>query len=525
VIWVRLFVICLSFVGLLFGLDIGTTAITSMNTFRKDMGIPELVPNQPDDPATVDQLSMFAVLFHVFSLVGAPFAGQLSDKFGRKPIIIWASILFTAGAIWQTFAGMISPSFGWTSIILGRCLGGVGNGFILTIMPVYAAELSPSKYRGYAITLFQFFITVGIFLMAVINKGLVNISWGWRLGFAVQCFPCVVIIGLTICVLPESPKYLIKRGNIEDARRALMLLGRGTAELEKVVDFEIRSAEEELAKLEQAGQGSFKDLFHGTVFPAFLCGFMVAFSQNVTGVNWFMNYATQLFSSLGFEPFIMDLALKGTNMGATLAALFFVERFGRKFLTVWGTIFTIIVFLLISVVIFSTGVDITVSNPNSRESAVQLFSMIMIFVFQVVFAITWGPLGWLVPAEVFPVRVRGIGMSCAVVGNMLTNIICGDYGYNALNSSTNTQTTMLVLVILNVVIVLSTVVFLQPETKGVTLEDMRKVFAYEKGGNAYENHGTLHQFFRRNARQTLDIIRCRGANPYIGITEEKVESA
>mmetsp|Transcript_23515 Transcript_23515/g.37455 ORF Transcript_23515/g.37455 Transcript_23515/m.37455 type:complete len:251 (-) Transcript_23515:98-850(-) len=236
---------------------------------------------------------------------------------------------------------------------------------------------------------------------------------------------------------------------------------------------------------------------------------MVAFSQNVTGVNWFMNYATQLFSSLGYEPFKWDLILKLFNMFATLVALFFVDRFGRKFLTVTGSLFVITVFSAIGFVILGTGVDITITEADSKQEVVQEFCLVMIFAFQVVFAITWGPLGWLVPSEVFSIRIRGKGMSCAVVANMLTNILCGDYGYNLLNSATSTQATMLILVGLNVAIVLTTVVFLQPETKGISLEDMRNLFAYEIGGNMEKNNGTMREFFKRNAQQTVDILLCR----------------
>eukprot|EP00516_Mucochytrium_quahogii_P001499 CAMPEP_0203746936 /NCGR_PEP_ID=MMETSP0098-20131031/2215_1 /ASSEMBLY_ACC=CAM_ASM_000208 /TAXON_ID=96639 /ORGANISM=" , Strain NY0313808BC1" /LENGTH=561 /DNA_ID=CAMNT_0050635191 /DNA_START=96 /DNA_END=1781 /DNA_ORIENTATION=+ len=502
--------------GLLFGLDIGTAAITSMNPFRAEMGIPVLQSGQTDSPETTSKIAMFAVLFHVFSLIGAPFAGQFADKFGRKPIILIASTFFGLGAIWQTLAGLISPSFGWTSIILGRCVGGIGNGFILTIMPVYAAELSPSKYRGKVITMFQFNITVGIFLMALINNAIKDTTWGWRVGFMIQCIPCVNIILCTLFFLPESPRYLMRKNRETEAREALIKLCLGSSDSELIAEKELNEIAEELAELTKVGESSFLECFQGSALPAVICGVMVAFSQNVTGVNWFMNYATQLFSSLGFQPFLWDLILKLLNMVATLAALVFVERFGRKFLTVWGVIFVVIVFSLIGFVIIGSGVDIQTDHPTSKDKSIQSFCLAMIFAFQVVFAITWGPLGWLVPSEVFSIRIRGKGMSMAVVANMLTNIILGDYGYNLLNSATSTQATSLILVLLNIVIVCTTVVFLQPETKGVSLEDMRKVFGYEYGGDPTQNHGTLMDFFKRNGKQTLDILRCRGANPRIG---------
>mmetsp|Transcript_15608 Transcript_15608/g.24415 ORF Transcript_15608/g.24415 Transcript_15608/m.24415 type:complete len:605 (+) Transcript_15608:43-1857(+) len=502
--------------GLLFGLDIGTTAITSMNTFRSEMGIPLLEKNVADSPATTDQLSLFAVLFHVFSLLGAPFAGTLADRFGRKPVILTSSIFFFAGALWQTCAGLVSQPFAWTSIILGRCVGGVGNGFILTIFPVYAAELAPGQYRGKVLTLFQFNITVGIFLMALINNFLDGVSYGWRIGFAIQCIPCLIIFFMCIFFLPESPRYLMKQNREEEARAALEHLCRGTKNATVIAKNEISDIADELAELQQIGEGTFFELFRGSALPALLCGVMVAFAQNITGVNWFMNYATQLFSSLGFEPFVWDLVLKVLNMIATLMALFFVERCGRKFLTVWGTVFTICVFLVVGLVIVGTGANVVTDTPSATYKSVQVFTLCMIFAFQVVFAITWGPLAWIVPSEVFSIRLRGKGMSCAVIANMLTNIVLGDYGYNSLYSATSLQATTLILVVLNVTIVLGTVIFLQPETKGVSLEEMRMVFGYERHGDAAKHHGTMGEFFRRNFKQSLDILRCRSVDPRIG---------
>eukprot|EP00516_Mucochytrium_quahogii_P011426 CAMPEP_0203788084 /NCGR_PEP_ID=MMETSP0100_2-20121128/2632_1 /ASSEMBLY_ACC=CAM_ASM_000210 /TAXON_ID=96639 /ORGANISM=" , Strain NY0313808BC1" /LENGTH=208 /DNA_ID=CAMNT_0050690751 /DNA_START=2061 /DNA_END=2684 /DNA_ORIENTATION=+ len=207
--------------------------------------------------------------------------------------------------------------------------------------------------------------------------------------------------------------------------------------------------------------------------------------------------------------------MKSVFMLSTLVALCIIERFGRKFLAVWGTLLIILAFALGAIVIQATGVDIRNQNPSQETVAVQYFALSMIFFFQLVFAITWGPLGWLVPAEVFPLRLRGKGMSLAVVANMLTNIIVGDYGYVSFNSITSTQATMFLLAVLNCTIALTTVVCIQPETKGISLEDMRKVFGYEIGGNEIVNHGTMREFFHRNFKQTQATLLCRPVDPKV----------
>mmetsp|Transcript_31694 Transcript_31694/g.50623 ORF Transcript_31694/g.50623 Transcript_31694/m.50623 type:complete len:545 (-) Transcript_31694:135-1769(-) len=504
--------------GMLFGLDISTAAITSMNTFRSDMGIPLLVPTVKDSTETTNQITLFTVLFHVSTMIGAPISGYISDRVGRKRVINIGCTIFMSGAIWQACAGLLSVSFAWTSILLGRMLGGIGLGFILTVVPVYAAELSPSRYRGKVITLYQFNIVLGIFLGSLINQFVKDISWGWRLGFAVQSIPSAIIILLALFVLPESPRSLIKRGYEADARLALRRLtcsqwtnrtsvhNCNKQDIDPMIDYEVENILLELAALKKAESSSFFDLFRGTALPSFLCGFFIALGQNITGITWFLNYATQLFNNLGFDAFVMDLSIKCTLLGVTIIALFFIDSFGRKFLMVWGTIGIILIFLINALVVVAD----TTSKDDSGTQSVQMFTLVMIFLFVAVYASGWGYLGWLIPAEVFPIHIRAKGMSTAVFANMLTNIVLGDYGYVSLYAATSVSTAMFVLVALNVLFVLPAVVFLLPETKRVALENMNHIFAYVLGGNPNLGHGTMTDFFKANAYETKCILLCRG---------------
>merc|ERR1719281_840674 len=112
-------------------------------------------------------MSDFNLLFHITTMFAALIAGTIADKFGRKATILAGSAFFSSGALWQACSGLLSYDFSWTSILLGRTLAGVGNGFFLTVMPLYASELTPEKYRGISITIFQLSITIGIWLLAV----------------------------------------------------------------------------------------------------------------------------------------------------------------------------------------------------------------------------------------------------------------------------------------------------------------------------------------------------------------------
>lgn len=248
------------------------------------MGIAPLVPGVPDSTATTDQVTQFAFLFHLSSLIGAPFGGFISDRVGRKPVMVAAAFLFCCGAIWQSVAGLVAPHFAWQSVILGRVLGGIGNGFILTLSPVYASELAPPQTRGKVVTCFQLSITLGILLMAIFNKGIEDVSWGWRLGIALQAIPCVAVIILCMTVLPESPRFLLKKHRDDEAEVALLRLAKGTPHADKAVANELAEIRAEVANEEAAGSANVKDLFRRDGLPAFLCAFFVAFSQNITGV-------------------------------------------------------------------------------------------------------------------------------------------------------------------------------------------------------------------------------------------------
>eukprot|EP00516_Mucochytrium_quahogii_P004568 CAMPEP_0203761044 /NCGR_PEP_ID=MMETSP0098-20131031/14217_1 /ASSEMBLY_ACC=CAM_ASM_000208 /TAXON_ID=96639 /ORGANISM=" , Strain NY0313808BC1" /LENGTH=531 /DNA_ID=CAMNT_0050654865 /DNA_START=174 /DNA_END=1766 /DNA_ORIENTATION=- len=496
--------------GLLFGLDVGTSGSVSLTSFREAMNIPIQTAGE-SDPGYA-QNTLFNMVFHGSSLLGAPIAGMVADKFGRKPVIIAAASLFTTGAIWQACAGLLASSFAWKSVILGRVIGGVGNGFLLVIMPVYASELAPKQLRGKAITLFQLFITVGIFFMALYNKFFEHEDAAWRAAFALQAIPCFTVIILTVCVLPESPRFLIRKNRGAEAREALNKLAAGSENADAAVEAEFNQIAEEVAAIVQEGEGTFAELFQGTNLACVMCGVMVALSQNITGINWFMNYGPTLYTGLNLPSFTMDLLNKGLNMTATMVSFYVIERTGRKFLTVWGSILVIVFFLLIFVVVQGSGVDL--KNPSSM--AVPAFCVFMVDCFQVTFAITWGPLGWLVPSEVFQIRNRGKGMALCVTANMFTNILLGDYLFQKLDSLMPFGAVCMIICACNFVVVLPTVWFLQPETKGIALEDMRKVFAYEKGGNAELNHGTLRDSFKRNHKQALKIVKCGTVDPTEG---------
>ena len=198
-------------------------------------------------------------------------------------------------------------------------------------------------------------------------------------------------------------------------------------------------------------------------------------------------------------------------MVATFATFFLVERFGRKYLVVWGSVIVCLTFFINSILFTAV--------PNLEDNLpVSYFILIFIFVFQAAYAMTWGPMGWLIPGEVMPLNVRGKGMALAASSNMFFNILIGDYGVNWLSSDDvlGTVGTWWFLFGLNCLWTLPFVIFMLPETKSLTLEEMHNAFDYTFGGDATRDLGTMMQYICKNAGQAWDILRCRKADIYAG---------
>jgi len=289
----------------------------------------------------------------------------------------------------------------------------------------------------------------------------------------------------------------------------------------------------EVDEIKEAGVGKLWELFSGIGLAPFLCGFGIALSQNITGVNYFIGFGTAMFQDLqlSIDTFWCDLIYKTINMLATCVTTYFVDSYGRKFLTVWGTVFVVLMWAILAPTLTFSGADVT---GNALQYPVQAWMVLIITIlFQIVFAITFGPMGWLIPSEVFPIRLRGAGMAASVFANMFTQIVLSDYFYpnlaNGGKFSAEPQFNLFiwVLLIFNLFIVAPIVIFFQPETKNVSMQNMRFVFAYIKGGSEDGEYGTLKEFFTSNAKETLTVLKLGtvDANAPIQDKIQKVQGA
>jgi SP family arabinose:H+ symporter-like MFS transporter len=366
--------------GFLFGYD--TAVINGANTYLKSHFL--LSPVQ-------EGMAGASAIFGC--IPGALFAGFLSDRFGRKKLLIICGLLYAVSgllsAVPRTF-----PEF-----LAARFISGLGIGASSMICPVYITEVSPEKLRGRLGTLFQLGIVTGIFLTLFINKviqgfgnDIWNASMGWRWMLGMEVVPAAVFIVLLFTV-PESPRWLTSQGREQAARDILAKIG-GAEHAEKEL-LSIRGAMSQ-------EQGRFSELFSRSYFKPLLIAVVLMAGSQFCGINAIIYYSTKIFESAGAlknAAFASTVWIGLVNLLFTFVAIAFVDRAGRRPLLLIGTALQVVALALVGWM-FHTG-----------QNGPALLVCIMVFI--AAFAMAMGPIPWILCSEIFPNKVRGRAMSIA----------------------------------------------------------------------------------------------------------------
>lgn len=332
---------------------------------------------------------------------GAMFAGFLSDRFGRKKVLLLCALLYAASGI----ASAIPQTF--SAFIAARFVGGLGIGASSMICPLYIAEIAPRRHRGRLGTLFQLGIVTGILLVFFVNLMIQrrgdahwNAQWGWRWMLGSEALPAVVFLGLLFAV-PESPRWLALNGREADARS---ILARFTG---------ANAARQELAALAQVSSqesGRFVELL-GRDFrrPLVIAVALAAFAQ-FSGINAIMYYAPEVFKAAGGSTdsaFASTVWVGAINFLFTFVAVVFVDRAGRKPLLILGT-------AVQAISLLSVG---WMFHRGQQGAGV----LVCVLMFVAAFAMAMGPIPWIVISEIFPSRIRGRASS---VGTLSIWVSC-----------------------------------------------------------------------------------------------------
>lgn len=449
--------------GSLFGYDLGVSGgVTSMDDFlveffpavyrRKHAHLRETDYCKYDDQV----LTLFTSSLYFAALVSTFGASYVTRNQGRRASILVGAVSFFTGALVNAFAKNIAM------LIIGRCFLGAGIGFSNQAVPLYLSEMAPAKIRGAVNQLFQLTTCLGILVANFVNYGTGQIHpWGWRLSLGLATVPATIMFvgGL---FLPETPNSLVEQGKLEEARRVLEKV-RGTTRVDAEFADLVDASNEA-----RAIKHPFRNLLAKKNRPQFIIGALaIPAFQQLTGMNSILFYAPVLFQSLGFSNDASLFSSVITNAALVVGALIsmaFVDKFGRRafFLEAGAEMF----FVMIAVTI-TLALNFGEGKPLSK--GIGIFLVIAICLFVLAYGRSWGPLGWLVPSELFPLEMRSSGQSVVVCVNMIfTALIAQCFLVSLCHLKYG-----IFLLFGGLILIMSTFIFFfLPETKQVPIEEV-----------------------------------------------------
>jgi SP family galactose:H+ symporter-like MFS transporter len=422
--------------GLLFGYDTGVIS-GALIFIKREFGL----------TTAAEETVVSGVLFG--ATIGAIIGGKTADLFGRRRVLLVTAAIFGIGAL----ASAVAPSP--AILILSRVVLGVAIGLSSTNVPVYLSEVAPPQSRGWIVSLFQLAVTAGIVAAYLTDYAFAGIGgWRWMLGLAVA--PALVF-GTGMFFLPETPRWLLRGGQHEIARRVLVRIRES-----EDVDVEIAEIQTSLAQ--QTQHGRWTDLLHRHVRPALIVGLGLAVFQQITGINTVIYYAPKILQSAGFASasgaILATAGVGVVNFAMTVVAMFLVDRAGRRPLLLVG-----IAGMIITLVVLGLSFRISTESGNLAWIAV-----ICLMGYVASFAISLGPIFWLLIAEIYPLRIRGLAEGTAATFNWGSNLIVS-LTFLTLVEKLGASATFLLYALASVASWLFAY-YLVPETKGRTLEEI-----------------------------------------------------
>lgn len=405
-----------AFGGLLFGYDTGTiSGVIGSETFKKDFGYPDPAKGGAYELGT-SRTSLFVSILSAGTFFGALLGAPIADFLGRRWGLQVAMAIFCVGVALQTAAGMHDDGL----FVAGRVIAGLGVGVISTIVPMYQSETAPRWIRGAVVSGYQWAITIGLLIAAIVNNSTNSRSdsGAYRIPIAIQ-IGFAIIMSVGIIFLPESPRWFIRGGKHDRAAKSLAFLNSTDID-DPVVRAEIADIQTNLDLELTHGNGSYMDCFRPNS-RKFLTRTMVGTSlqafQQLTGINFIFYYGTTFFQSTGqSNPYGFVIASNVVNVVCTIPGMWAMERAGRRRLLIWGAAWMFICELLVAII----GTAVSIDNHNAQRALVALVCL-----YVAGFASTWGPAAWVVCGEIFPLAIRAKAFSLCTASNWLWNFGIG----------------------------------------------------------------------------------------------------
>jgi sugar porter (SP) family MFS transporter len=438
--------------GLLFGYDTGVIS-GAILFIKTDFGL-----------SAFWQGAVVAVLL-LGAMAGAALAGPLSERLGRKPLIVIAGITFTVGAIVAALAPTTAV------LIIARFVIGLAVGSAALVVPLYLSEIAPTEIRGAVASLNQMMIVTGILVAFIVNAIFASSGdWRWMLGLA--AVPSLVLL-IGCAFVPETPRFLVRRGKEKKAQEVFDEVRSDEVGADEHPRDRIAEIKETDEKQDEGGLSALRAPW---VRPALVVAIGLAALQQFIGINTIIYYAPTTLTSAGFgsdAAIYANLIIGVLNVVATIVAVRLVDNWGRKPLLISG---------LVGMASFMAILGITsavLSQPKSTSDPAAIITLICLAGFIVSFAATWGPVVWVMLPEVLPLHIRGTAMGVAVFANWAANFIVSQ-SFPVLLKGVGPAPVFIGFAVIGVLSLLF-VKTLVPETKGRSLEEIEESLL-EKAG-------------------------------------------
>ncbi|XP_040999918.1 sugar transport protein 13-like [Juglans microcarpa x Juglans regia] len=453
--------------GLMFGYDVGVSGgVTSMPDFLEKFF--PVVYWKTKDPNMINSsyckydnqgLQLFTSSLYLAGLTSTFFASYTTRRLGRRLTMLIAGLFFIAGTVFNAAAQNLAM------LIIGRIMLGCGVGFANQAVPLFLSEIAPTRIRGGLNILFQLNVTIGILFASLVNYGTAKIKggWGWRLSLGLAGIPAgLLTVGALLVV--DTPNSLIERGRLDEGKAVLRKI-RGTDNIEPEF-LELVEA----SRVAKQVKHPFRNLLKRRNRPQLVIAVALQIFQQFTGINAIMFYAPVLFKTVGFgsDAALYSAVITGAvNVLSTLVSIYSVDKVGRRMLLLEAGVQMFLSQVVIAIIL---GIKVK-DHSEDLHKTYAIIVVIMVCTFVSAFAWSWGPLGWLIPSETFPLETRSAGQSVTVCINLLFTFVIAQaflsmlchfkYGIFFFFSGW-------------VLIMSCFVLFLLPETKNIPIEEMKE---------------------------------------------------
>ncbi|TAE37097.1 MAG: MFS transporter [Sphingobacteriales bacterium] len=324
-------------------------------------------------------------------IVGTLIAGNIADRLGRRPGLMFAAIIFAFSSLGMAFADTLSV------FVAFRFMAGIGVGMASMLSPLYIAEISPATVRGRNVAINQLTIVIGILVTNIINYNLAdNGPDAWRWMFGLGAIPAILFL-VGLIWLPESPRYLVKAGKLEKAQSVLNKIGNITFANNTLADIKTSFAGD-------TQKQSYAAVFTKNVRPAVIIGITLAVFQQLCGINVVFNYTSTIFAALGAslnEQLFETVAIGIVNLIFALVAMWQVDKLGRKPLMLFGSGALAVLYIVLALLL--------------KNQAATIYVSVVVLAAISVYSMSLAPVTWVLISEIFPNKIRGLASSVAVV--------------------------------------------------------------------------------------------------------------